>query len=104
MTVRDMILVNIFLSVCHAVVEDTALFLALGANPLVIIPGRLAAALLITYLVSRSIFIRRCGESPKAGGIMPGAGCLRPGPHRAAVKNHGRPAVGAVKIFFFLLA
>jgi hypothetical protein len=68
MTVRDMVLVNIFLSVCHAVVEDTALFLALGANPLVIIPGRLAAALLITYLVSRSIFIRRCGESPKAGG------------------------------------
>lgn len=61
-TVKDMLLVNIFLSVCHAVVEDTALFLALGASPLVIITGRLAAAIIITYLASRSIFIRRYGE------------------------------------------
>lgn len=67
-TVRDMILVNIFLSVCHAVVEDTALFMALGANPLVIIVGRLAAAILITYLVSRSIFMRRYGEKEKPAG------------------------------------
>lgn len=65
-TVKDMILVNIFLSVCHAVVEDTALFLALGASPLVIITGRLAAAIIITYLASRSVFIRRYGD--RAGG------------------------------------
>ena len=58
-TWRDMFLVNVFLAVCHAVVEDTALFLALGASPLVIIPGRLLAAVIITCLVSRSRFLAR---------------------------------------------
>ncbi|MFZ5644282.1 MAG: nucleoside recognition domain-containing protein [Bacillota bacterium] len=58
-TLKDMILVNVFLSVCHAVVEDTALFLALGANPWVILPGRLAAAVLITYLAASSGFLKR---------------------------------------------
>ena len=58
-TWRDMFLVNVFLAVCHAVVEDTALFLALGASPLVIIPGRLLAAAIITCLVARSGFLAR---------------------------------------------
>jgi len=51
---KDMFLVNVFLSVCHALIEDTALFLALGADPLVIIGGRLILAVAITYLVSCS--------------------------------------------------
>lgn len=54
---RDMFLVNIFLSACHAIIEDTALFLAVGANPLVIVLGRLIMAVIITYLVSRSKYI-----------------------------------------------
>jgi len=60
-TLKDMILVNVFLSVCHAIIEDTALFLALGASPWVIIPGRLAAALLITYLAASSGLLKRYG-------------------------------------------
>jgi len=51
---RDMFLVNVFLAICHAMIEDTALFLAVGADPLVIIVGRLGLAIIITYLVSRS--------------------------------------------------
>ena len=51
---RDMFLVNVFLAICHAMIEDTALFLAVGADPLVIIFGRLGLAVIITYLVSRS--------------------------------------------------
>lgn len=56
---RDMFLVNVFLSVCHAMIEDTALFLAVGADPFVIIVGRLGLAVIITYLVSRSKYFDR---------------------------------------------
>lgn len=58
-TWRDLFLVNIFLSVCHAVIEDTALFLAVGADPLVILGGRFLMAVLITFLVSRSGWLVR---------------------------------------------
>ncbi|RKO68175.1 nucleoside recognition domain-containing protein [Desulfofundulus salinus] len=51
---RDLFLVNVFLSLCHSVIEDTALFIALGADPVVILGGRLVLAVVITYLVSRS--------------------------------------------------
>lgn len=49
---RDMFLVNVFLSVCHAMVEDTALFLAVGADPFVIIVGRLMLAVVVTFVMS----------------------------------------------------
>lgn len=51
---RDMFIVFVFLSICHAIIEDTALFLAVGANPLVILVGRLIMAIVITYLISLS--------------------------------------------------
>nr|WP_018085025.1 nucleoside recognition domain-containing protein [Desulfurispora thermophila] len=53
-TWRDMFLVNVFLSLCHAVIEDTALFIALGAEPVVILGGRVVLTVVITYLVSHS--------------------------------------------------
>ncbi len=56
---KDIFLINIFLSVCHAVVEDTALFMAVGANGLVILLGRLVAAILITWLISRTVWLER---------------------------------------------
>lgn len=56
-TWRDLFLVNIFLSVCHAVIEDTALFLAVGANPVVILGGRFLLAVLITFIISRSAWL-----------------------------------------------
>ena len=64
---RDMFLVNVFLSVCHAIIEDTALFLAVGANPLVIVVGRLVMALVITYLVSRSKYLDAYGRERVTG-------------------------------------
>lgn len=54
---KDMFLVNVFLSACHAIIEDTALFIAMGANPLVIIVGRLVMAVIITYLFSCMKFV-----------------------------------------------
>jgi len=56
---KDIFLINIFLSVCHAVVEDTILFMAVGANGLVILLGRFIAAILITYLISRTAWLQR---------------------------------------------
>ncbi|MCL5289533.1 MAG: nucleoside recognition protein [Firmicutes bacterium] len=50
---RDLFLVNLFLSTCHAIFEDTALFLAVGANPWIILIGRFLLAVVLTYLVSR---------------------------------------------------
>lgn len=67
---RDMFLVNVFLSICHAIIEDTALFLAVGANPLVIIVGRLMLAVLITFIMSR-YFDRFVAK--KASGLEKGA-------------------------------
>ena len=66
---QDIFLINIFLSVCHAVVEDTALFMAVGANGLVILLGRFIAAILITYLISRTAWLQR--ENLRHG--VPGA-------------------------------
>ncbi|MCG8400834.1 MAG: nucleoside recognition protein [Firmicutes bacterium] len=56
---KDIFLINVFLSVCHAIVEDTALFIAVGANGLVILLGRFIAAILITYLISRTAWLER---------------------------------------------
>jgi len=56
---RDLFLINVFLSVCHAVVEDTALFIAVGANGVVILLGRFVAAIIITYLLSRSNWLEK---------------------------------------------
>ncbi|MEW5899165.1 MAG: nucleoside recognition domain-containing protein [Bacillota bacterium] len=50
---RDLLLVNLFLSACHAIVEDTALFIAIGADPWIILGGRFLLAVVLTYLVSR---------------------------------------------------
>lgn len=56
---KDIFLINVFLSVCHAVVEDTALFIAVGANGMVILLGRFIAAIIITYLISRTAWLER---------------------------------------------
>ncbi|MCL6609994.1 MAG: nucleoside recognition protein [Peptococcaceae bacterium] len=65
---KDMFLINVFLSVCHAVIEDTALFMALGANPLVIVAGRLVMAVVITYLAGCSKFTDHYQRKKISGG------------------------------------
>jgi hypothetical protein len=51
--VREMYLINIFLIICHSIFEDTALFMVLGANGVLIVVSRLVLAIIITYLFSR---------------------------------------------------
>lgn len=61
---RDLFLVNLFLSSCHAVIEDTALFFAIGADPWIILGGRFLLAVILTYLVSRMSWLAtHCTEA-----------------------------------------
>lgn len=49
-------LVMTFLGMCHAIFEDTALFVAVGANPVITVSCRFFAALLLTWLIGRYVF------------------------------------------------
>ena len=52
LTKRDLILVLIFLGICHSIVEDTLIFAALGANWWVLISCRFVLAALAAFAVS----------------------------------------------------
>lgn len=47
---KENYLLNIFLSICHGMIEDTLLFVAIGASLGVLVAVRIAAAVLITRL------------------------------------------------------
>lgn len=51
---RDLYLLTLFLSACHAVVEDTLIFVPLGINVLGLLALRLAVALILTTLFARA--------------------------------------------------
>ncbi len=52
LTKRDLILVLVFLGICHSVIEDTLIFAALGANWWVLISCRFVLAALAAFAVS----------------------------------------------------
>lgn len=59
LTKRDLMLVFAFLGICHSIIEDTLIFVALGANWWVLISARLllavfAAGLVAFFLQSKS--------------------------------------------------
>lgn len=49
---RDLLLIGIFLSIGHSAIEDTVIFTAFGANPLLIVTVRFTLAFLITRLAA----------------------------------------------------
>ncbi len=49
----DIVLTAVFLSMCHAVIEDTLLFVAIGANGIYIILFRLIIAIALAYMFFR---------------------------------------------------
>jgi hypothetical protein len=51
---REAFLILLFLSVCHAIFEDTLIFVVIGANGLVLVIARLILALVFTYLAYRA--------------------------------------------------
>lgn len=52
---RDLLLIGIFLSISHSIVEDTFIFAVFGANPLVMILTRTVLAILITRIAAHFI-------------------------------------------------
>ena len=52
LTKRDLILVLVFLGICHSIVEDTLIFAALGANWWVLVSCRFVLAALAAFAVS----------------------------------------------------
>ena len=52
LTKRDLILVLVFLGICHSIVEDTLIFAALGANWWVLISCRFVLATFAAFAVS----------------------------------------------------
>jgi len=51
---REVFLILLFLSVCHAIFEDTLIFVVIGANGLVVVVARLILAVVFTYLAYRA--------------------------------------------------
>jgi len=49
---RDLLLIGIFLSISHSVVEDTLIFSVFGANPLVLVVTRAVLAIIITRIAA----------------------------------------------------
>ena len=52
LTKRDLMLVLVFLGICHSIIEDTVVFIALGANWWVLISARFLLAALAAFIVS----------------------------------------------------
>jgi len=52
---KSLILVSMFLACCHAVIEDTLLFVPVGANGWLLLGIRLVVAFVITALISKYV-------------------------------------------------
>jgi len=52
-TKKDGILLIVFFAACHGIIEDTLIFAMIGANATVLVLIRVAAAILLTYTLSR---------------------------------------------------
>ncbi len=63
---KDLYILMIFLIACHAVVEDTLLFVVVGANLWLLLGLRLATAIIISLIASK-ILNRKTG---KPGGTL----------------------------------
>ncbi|MEW6188293.1 MAG: nucleoside recognition protein [Thermodesulfobacteriota bacterium] len=50
---RDALLIGVFLSLCHALIEDTLIFAAIGADLLIILFVRTGFAVLVILILSR---------------------------------------------------
>ncbi|MBO8128726.1 MAG: nucleoside recognition protein [Peptococcaceae bacterium] len=53
LTLRDLYIIHIFLVICHGFIDDTILFVAIGANGFLILVPRVLLAVGICYIISR---------------------------------------------------
>ncbi len=58
---KEAFLILLFLSICHAVIEDTLIFVVIGANGFILIAFRFALAIILTYAIYRSKIFKTPG-------------------------------------------
>jgi hypothetical protein len=62
-------LILLYLSVCHAIIEDTLIFVVIGANGVILLATRFFLATVLTYgSYKMGLFQRDSREFPEAGG------------------------------------
>jgi len=74
LTTRDMLLINVFLGLNHAVFEDALIFGAIGANAWVIFVTRFLLAVVVTYVVGRWLVSKERGHTSLTGSMGQEAG------------------------------
>ncbi|MDI3480425.1 MAG: hypothetical protein PWQ97_80 [Tepidanaerobacteraceae bacterium] len=67
---KDLYLITYFLVCAHAVFEDTAIFMAIGASGILLLVTRLIAAAFFTYLASRLIKSETLIKSDTGGNML----------------------------------
>jgi len=55
---KEAFLILLFLSICHAIIEDTLIFVVIGANGFILIAFRFALAIILTYAIYRSKILK----------------------------------------------
>jgi len=55
---KDLLLLSLFLVICHSIFEDTFIFVAVGANALIILLGRFLFAVLVTIMANKFLTLR----------------------------------------------
>ena len=51
---KSLYIISVFLAACHAIVEDTLLFVAVGAQGVIIVGVRVLVAFLVTIIISKA--------------------------------------------------
>ncbi|MCS7281625.1 MAG: nucleoside recognition protein [Desulfobacterota bacterium] len=54
LTKREAFLVLLFLSVCHAIIEDTLIFVVIGANGTILVIARFLLAIILTFFAAKA--------------------------------------------------
>lgn len=80
---RDRMLIVLFLVACHAVIEDTLIFVPLGVNPLHLFVSRFTLAVVLTALAARFVPALRRGQAAEQRRLKPGGDAAQPQAGRA---------------------
>ncbi len=56
---KEAFLILLFLSICHAIIEDTLIFVVIGANGLIIIVARFFLAFVFTFVAHRWLSFKK---------------------------------------------
>lgn len=56
---REAFLILLFLSICHAIIEDTLIFVVIGADGLILVVIRFFLAILFTWVVYRAGLLKK---------------------------------------------